>query len=322
MKSALLLFLVTLMCSQWATGQGVTSRLTPDEMQKVHSRLFHKGPVGQIPEMLSKTTGPVNVPCVVGVVQKVMVSPVDELSMLAADSDLVVLGKAGAGTAHMTADKDFLYTDWNFTVEEVLKNNATSPVETGATILVTRPGGKLQVNGRMVQANCADFLDFSTGREYLLYLRFVPETGAYTIGGGSGAFEVALALYDDPTNGGNGDGVIDQRDAVFNSLRLWIDANHDGISQPDELYRLPSLGVNSISLKYRADRRTDQYGNVFRYRAQVNSGDATNTGRMAYDVFFVGVAPSSAKNIIPVRGSKCQAPPIETGMLATALGSR
>ncbi len=132
----------------------------------------------------------------------------------------------------------------------------------------------------------------------------------------------ALALYDDPTNGGNGDGVIDQRDAVFNSLRLWIDANHDGISQPDELYRLPSLGVNSISLKYRADRRTDQYGNVFRYRAQVNSGDATNTGRMAYDVFFVGVAPSSAKNIIPVRGSKCQAPPIETGMLATALGSR
>jgi hypothetical protein len=127
----------------------------------------------------------------------------------------------------------------------------------------------------------------------------------------------ALAVYDDPKNGGNGDGVIDARDAVFSSLRLWIDANHDGISQPEELHTLPSMGVNSISLKYKSDQRTDQYGNVFHYRAQVNPGDATSTGRMAYDVFFVTTS-TTTKNIVPVSpsGNKCQVPAIKLGMLA------
>lgn len=89
---------------------------------------------------------------------------------------------------------------------------------------------------------------------------------------------LALAVYDSPTNGGNGDGLIDSSDAIFPSLRLWIDANHDAISQPDELRTLPSLGVTSISLNYKLDRRTDQYGNVLRYRSQVNPGGGTQVG--------------------------------------------
>ncbi len=106
----------------------------------------------------------------------------------------------------------------------------------------------------------------------------------------------ALAVYDDPKNGGNGDGVIDARDAVFNSLRLWVNSNHDGISRPSELFKLPSLGVNSISLTYKEDRRTDQFGDAFRYRSQVNPGDPASVGRLAYDVFFITLN-QTAKNM-------------------------
>ncbi|HKV78529.1 MAG TPA: hypothetical protein VJP02_10335 [Candidatus Sulfotelmatobacter sp.] len=52
---------------------------------------------------------------------------------------------------------------------------------------------------------------------------------------------LALAVYDKPDNGGNGDGIIDWHDAVYQKLRVWIDENHDGKAQLGELYTLPSV---------------------------------------------------------------------------------
>jgi hypothetical protein len=104
----------------------------------------------------------------------------------------------------------------------------------------------------------------------------------------------ALAEFDKPENGGNADGVINEKDAIYSKLLLWIDENHDGISQPNELHHLWELGVFSLSLKYVDTPHRDGFGNWFRYKGKINplgEPGPDPVDRTSYDVFFELQAP-------------------------------
>lgn len=49
---------------------------------------------------------------------------------------------------------------------------------------------------------------------------------------------LALAEFDKTDRGGNADGKIDRADAIFSSLWLWQDVDHDGVSAQTELHHL------------------------------------------------------------------------------------
>jgi hypothetical protein len=123
----------------------------------------------------------------------------------------------------------------------------------------------------VLDRNKNGFID--NGKE--LFGNFTPQPSPST-GEQKNGF-LALRVYDQAIYGGNG---------VFARLRLWQDANHNGLSETPELHTLPELGLQSIELDYKTSKKTDEHGNQFRYRAKVKDSNDAQLGRWAWDVFL------------------------------------
>jgi hypothetical protein len=180
-----LLVSVLALYGQDATKPQTAQTQSPDERRQIHSKEVHGGIPGQITLQLEKTSGDIELRWTQGPPLIVELDPLSTLEMLTCQNDLVVLGTIGNGTSQPTVDEGYIYTDWNLTIQEVLKNNQKSPVQVGQTIVVTRPGGTLEIGGRHVYAR-TDSPQFLSGAEVLLYLRYLPITGTYSLSAPNG----------------------------------------------------------------------------------------------------------------------------------------
>jgi hypothetical protein len=87
---------------------------------------------------------------------------------------------------------------------------------------------------------------------------------------------LALAFYDQPSQGGNGDGVLDKRDKVWSKLRVWkpvhchVTPDRPCVALDSELAPLDQVGIHRLALTYTAVDEMDAIGNKCSFVASIN----------------------------------------------------
>lgn len=111
--------------------------------------------------------------------------------------------------------------------------------------------------------------------------------GEATIAGGRLGLDgfAALAVLDRPDHGGNGNGLVEAGDLMFDQLQLWTDRNHDGVSAAEELRSLPAAGVSAVGLRATSRAQRDSHGNDLGLRGRFIRADGSEG--LVVDVYFV-----------------------------------
>jgi hypothetical protein len=97
----------------------------------------------------------------------------------ACKADAVVVGAVKSKASQLTEDGTFAFTDYEFTIEEVLKNNAAAPLNTGSQITIARAGGVVKLQGRTLRAFDQSEKPLESNGRFLLFLQYIPDTGDY-----------------------------------------------------------------------------------------------------------------------------------------------
>lgn len=88
----------------------------------------------------------------------------------------------------------------------------------------------------------------------------------------------ALAIYDLSSRGGDGNGVIDTSDAIWQHLRLWRDDDHDGGCDGGEWAPIHRYGIRSIALTWVNVGVTDASGTLHLLRGTYDKHDPQSGG--------------------------------------------
>ncbi|UKO98975.1 SdrD B-like domain-containing protein [Nostoc sp. UHCC 0870] len=81
----------------------------------------------------------------------------------------------------------------------------------------------------------------------------------------------------------NGDGIVNANDTLFSELKLWQDANSNGITDQGELVSLGSAGITDLKISYTNVFSTDAQGNILgEFSSAVKNGSTIDM----VDVYF------------------------------------
>jgi len=200
------------------------------ETQRIHSKLYsHYLKLGSnrtISGLVAQATGKskiVETGVLVGMTEVLTepATPENYFGELTELSDAVVRGRVIRSVAQLTEDDAFVFTDYDVAATEVLKSNPSAPIHRGTTLTVTRPGGKVLLNGIIVKARDDAFAPLPlNNHDVVLFLKFIPETGAYRATRATGTFELDGQILRPLTEVGFPPGVLRDADSFLQTARI------------------------------------------------------------------------------------------------------
>jgi hypothetical protein len=73
----------------------------------------------------------------------------------------------------------FTFTDYEVSVNEILKNNSAFTIQTNQIVSYTSPGGSIELKGTVINAVDYRSEPLQIGAQYLIYASFIQETRSY-----------------------------------------------------------------------------------------------------------------------------------------------
>ena len=97
-------------------------------------------------------------------------------------ADAIITGSTTNWVHHLSYSGSAVYADYDFVIGSILKDNKKASLLQGTDIVVTRPGGSLDLGqGSLKTVDFEDerFPHLQRNQTYLLFLRFIPQSGGY-----------------------------------------------------------------------------------------------------------------------------------------------
>jgi hypothetical protein len=113
-------------------------------------------------------------------------SPAD-VTELVREAEVIVRGVVESANSRLSTDERRIESDYKLRIVDTYL--ASPGLQAGDAIVVSRPGGVLTIEGRVIVDRESDFPPFQPGEEYVLFLQLTSQRGVYIVPhGAQGAF--------------------------------------------------------------------------------------------------------------------------------------
>ena len=198
------------------------------EKQKLHSKLFagyqQRRGDATISELATRAKGKGRLLQIIAFVGLEHITnepetPEKYFGDLTQASDAVIRGSVIKKTSQVTEDDGFIFTDYDVLIKEIIKNNVTAPIDKSTTITITRPGGSILIEDLVVEAIDRASEPLPNNHDVILFLQFIPESGAYKSTQDTGSFEIDGLTLRPLTQSHFPLGVLQNMDSFMQTLR-------------------------------------------------------------------------------------------------------